>query len=447
MLSLSLFLAIASSVSAAVIPGAIPGTLSLDFDVVQASDVRSPNRLNRRDITGTFPIDIRDEGFYYKTIIYLGTPPQKFEVLIDTGSSDVWVNALQNPFCDENYCETRGRFDHTRSSTYRSNSSDFYIEYATPTYETGNWSTDTFGIGDIQIPNFSFGLGLGGNSSTAFLGLGYTKTEASYANVNTKYEYANLPIRLVDSGITNTPAYSLWLGGFELYAGGKVLFGGVDHSKYEGTLGKLPVLKDSAGEYSYLNVALHELTLSVNETKKELLGGKAIPALLDSGATRTYLPLELAKEVLINQLNVTYSPLDGGYVTRCATKGGLTFNFGGVIIEASFSSLFKPVTGYFSPTTFPDGSRKCVVDIDASTASYALLGDSFLRNAYVVYDLKNNEIALAQSKPTATDSNVEAIVSTIPSATKAPGYSSTFVSEPMTPPKLTPKVIPPSPTN
>jgi hypothetical protein len=44
-------------------------------------------------------------------------------------------------------------------------------------------------------------------------------------------------------------------------------------------------------------------------------------------------------------------------------------------------------------------------------AGTSVLGDTFLRSAYVVYDLDNNEISLAQSAFNATTSNVIEITS------------------------------------
>jgi hypothetical protein len=43
--------------------------------------------------------------------------------------------------------------------------------------------------------------------------------------------------------------------------------------------------------------------------------------------------------------------------------------------------------------------------------STAVLGDTFLRSAYVVYDIANNEISLAQTDFNATSSNIKEIAS------------------------------------
>jgi hypothetical protein len=72
--------------------------------------------------------------------------------------------------------------------------------------------------------------------------------------------------------------------------------------------------------------------------------------------------------------------------------------------------------------TYPNGKTACQLGIEAAGDLPVLFGDTFLRSAYVVYDLDNNRIALAQTDFNATGSNVVAFPSqgaAIPSATSA----------------------------
>ncbi|KAF7482878.1 hypothetical protein GHT09_005805 [Marmota monax] len=60
--------------------------------------------------------------------IYIGTPPQEFTVVFDTGSSDFWVPSLS---CNSEACENHHRFDPTESSTFQNLSKPLLVLYAT----------------------------------------------------------------------------------------------------------------------------------------------------------------------------------------------------------------------------------------------------------------------------------------------------------------------------
>ena len=58
----------------------------------------------------------------------------------------------------------------------------------------------------------------------------------------------------------------------------------------------------------------------------------------------------------------------------------------------------------------------CGLHLSPTRSKMAVLGDSFLRSAYVVYDLDNKVIALAQSNNTATPSGVDSDIREITAA-------------------------------
>jgi hypothetical protein len=67
-----------------------------------------------------------------------------------------------------------------------------------------------------------------------------------------------------------------------------------------------------------------------------------------------------------------------------------------------------------------DGTKICLFGIAPAGSSSAVLGDTFIRSAYLVYDLSNNEISIAQTKFNTTASNVVEITtgsSAVPDAT------------------------------
>lgn len=120
----------------------------------------------------------------------------------------------------------------------------------------------------------------------------------------------------------------------------------------------------------------------------------------------------------------------GAVVVPCAlaTKNGtLNYGFGGSggpTIAVQVSQLVLPLTmpNGRNPT-YSNGAAACQLGIQPAGNLPVLFGDTFLRSAYVVYDLDNNRVALAQTDFNATGSNVVAFESggaAIPSATSAP---------------------------
>ena len=82
-------------------------------------------------------------------------------MVLDTGSSDLWVNAPNSTFCESrnNDCSISGTYDATSSSTYNYQNPYFNITYADGSQAEGEYATDTLHIGDATLKDFQFGIG------------------------------------------------------------------------------------------------------------------------------------------------------------------------------------------------------------------------------------------------------------------------------------------------
>lgn len=120
--------------------------------------------------------------------IDVGTPPQPLKVLLDTGSSDLWVPDRNSDVCDDNTCPA-GSFDCDGSSTCipLSNPSDqtFHMSYADGSTMTGLYANDTVSLAGVALPNFTFGNAysidmdmLGTRAQFGIMGIGYETAEA-----------------------------------------------------------------------------------------------------------------------------------------------------------------------------------------------------------------------------------------------------------------------------
>ena len=271
-------------------------------------------------------------------------------------------------------------------------------------------------------------MGLAATTSvtTGVMGIGYPANEVAST------QYPSLLELMANQGLITTKAYSLYLDSITS-SSGTILFGGVDTAKYTKPLIALPVAATS-GTYTEFNIGLTGLnvTFSSGNTTSFTPSNYAIPVLLDSGTTMTYLP-STETSTLFTALNAVDDTQGSGKVyIDCGIRTQyprMTFNF-------AFSSVVirVPVSELIFSTDISKHPRLPFTDIcgfgihPSPTVGRNLLGDTFLRSAYVVYDLENNQIGLAQ---TSFDTRAENVVDfvkgsgVIPGATQVQGVSVT----------------------
>ncbi|KIV77383.1 hypothetical protein PV11_09181 [Exophiala sideris] len=369
--------------------------------------VNHRSRLRRRAGTVSQTLD-NEESLYYANLT-LGTPAQPLRLHIDTGSSDLWVNTANSTFCEakDDNCEG-GTYSISSSSTYKYVNSEFNISYVDGTSAVGDYVTDTLGFGGETLDNFQFGIGESSTSSQGVLGIGYASEEVAVNRAGLQ-PYSNLPVALVDAGLIASNAYSLWLNDLDS-SEGQILFGGVDTAKYSGDLATVPIIEIYGGYYELL-IAL----TSVAIPDQNLSSSSSLPAavLLDSGSTLTYLPNDIT-ETIFTKLGAVYeSNLGAAYVECSKNSDSLTidFDFSGQTISVPYDELFLDAgtNSQGQPLTFDNGETACLFGIAPADDSTAVLGDTFLRSAYVVYDLANNAISLAQTVFNATSNDIQEI--------------------------------------
>ena len=185
----------------------------------------------------------------------------------------------------------------------------------------------------------------------------------------------------------------------------------------------LPV-QATNGSYTDFTVALSSVSvLDCSGAVQYSQTNLALPVILDSGTTDAYLPDNVVNPILsgVGVINDE----DYGSIVPCNLANSpatLSFGFGGTGGQTISVGLGEFVTPIFNEEgvqpTFKDGAGTvCSWGLMSSGTGPILLGDAFLRSAYVVYDLTNNQIGMAQTNFNATSSNVVEISgSSIPDA-------------------------------
>ncbi|KAL2913373.1 aspartic proteinase precursor [Polyrhizophydium stewartii] len=315
--------------------------------------------------------------------ITIGTPPQTFSVVFDTGSSNLWVPSTR---CSSIACWLHRRYDSSKSSTYVSNGTEFAIQYGTGSLE-GVISEDTVTIGDLEIEGQNFGESVKEPGITfavgrfdGILGLGFD-TIAVQKVVPPFYQ-------MVNKQLLDAPLFSVWLGSNSDGAGGEIVFGAINHDHFEGPVTWAPVTRKAYWEVELQGVKLGGKKLNVKSNK----------AAIDTGSSLFALPTEEADA--INKALGGKKNWNGQYVIDCSKIDSLpelSLQFGGKQFVLTGSDYVLQVGG--GPI---GGGDQCVsgfvgLDIPAPAGPLWIVGDVFLRRYYTIYDLGNNRVGFANA--------------------------------------------------
>ena len=94
------------------------------------------------------------EDFEYLGEIGIGTPPQNFDVVYDTGSSNLWVPSSKcTDVAISPACKTDDKFYENRSSTFEVDGRDYFLPYGSGV-AAGFLGRDVVTIGDATATNF-----------------------------------------------------------------------------------------------------------------------------------------------------------------------------------------------------------------------------------------------------------------------------------------------------
>lgn len=326
------------------------------------------------------PHEVPVENFlnaqYYSTIA-IGNPPQEFKVVLDTGSSNLWVPGSE---CGSIACYLHQKYDSSASSTYRKNGSEFAIRYGSGEV-AGYISKDTVQIGDLKIKDQLFGEA----TSEPGLAFAFGKFDGILGLAYDSIAVNHIPppfYNMIEQGLLDEPVFAFYLGDTNNGTESVATFGGIDKSAYSGKMVKIPLRRKA-----YWEVNLDAITFGKDTADLDNTG-----AILDTGTSLIALPSVLAE--LLNKQIGAKKGFNGQYTIECDKKDSLpdlTFNLSGQNFTIGPNFYILDVQGScissFTGLDFPE-----------PVGPLAILGDSFLRAYYSVYDLGNDAVGLAAAK-------------------------------------------------
>ncbi|XP_027114960.1 aspartic proteinase oryzasin-1-like [Coffea eugenioides] len=218
--------------------------------------------------------------------IGIGTPPQKFTVIFDTGSSNLWVPSSKCYFSIA--CWLHSKYKAKKSSTYTAIGKSCSIRYGSGSI-SGFSSQDNVEVGDLVVKDQVF-IEASREGSLTFviakfdgiLGLGFQ--EIAVDNM--------VPVwyNMVDQGLVDEPVFSFWLNRDpNAEDGGELVFGGVDTNHFKGKHTYVPVTQKGYWQFKMGDFLIGNVSTGFCE------GGCA--AIVDSGTSLLAGPTTVVTQI------------------------------------------------------------------------------------------------------------------------------------------------------
>ncbi|XP_030384273.1 LOW QUALITY PROTEIN: lysosomal aspartic protease-like [Scaptodrosophila lebanonensis] len=347
----------------------------------KVSDIRGEKNLLRAKYNLQKTRAVGDEeltnsiNMAYYGEITIGTPPQSFEVLFDSGSSNLWVPSSHCWIFDV-ACQKHNKYDHDKSSTYVKNGETINISYGSGSMG-GFLSQDTVSVAGLDIVDQVFAEAQSEASSfidANFDGLfGMAYQQLAEDDVVPPF-YNIVSQKLVDQSVFSF--YMTRAG--SATDGGELILGGIDDTLYTGEITYTPVTTQGYWQFemNYAEVNGNQVSTSTQ-------------AIADTGTSLIVVTAD-AYETLNAAIGAVEED-DGNYYVDCSSVDSLptiTINIAG----RDFPLL---PSAYIVDVQNDDGSTLCMSSFTYMGTDFWILGDVFIGQYYTVFDYGNNQVGFA----------------------------------------------------
>ncbi|KAG7472594.1 hypothetical protein MATL_G00110440 [Megalops atlanticus] len=310
----------------------------------------------------------------YISVITIGTPPQSFKVLPDTGSANLWVPSV---YCNSYACSNHQKFNPALSSTFRALNTPVSISYGTGSM-TGFLGYDTVNVGGIVDTNQEFGLSQTEPGSFLYyspfdgiMGLSYPTISASSAT----------PVfdNMMKQGLVSQDLFSIYLTRNGA-SGSVVTFGGYDSNYFTGQVNWVPITYEGYWQIAIENVMVNGQVVAC---------AQGCQGIVDSGTSLIAgPPSEIS--IIQQQIGATVGSYNQ-YVINCQNMGSMpdvTFTINGVQYTLPPRAYVRQLYGGCS-----SGFQS--MNLPSAQGDLWILGDVFIREYYAIFDRGNNVVGLA----------------------------------------------------
>lgn len=317
-------------------------------------------------------IDQDGTDFSYTTSVNVGSKNKPLRMLVDSGAASTWV---MGSTCTKPACMIHETFGPADSDTYTASTKTFNLEYGTGKV-SGKYIQDTIGLAGFSLP-LNFGVAddvsddFNNYPMDGILGLARVSNPVVPGFASTLIDK-----KLLDKNIFSVNIYRA----SDLANNGEITFGGVDASKYTGDITYTDIVQPGG---SWV-IPVGEAGFNGKDS-----GLKGKMAIIDTGTTYCFMPPADAKSFYANVDGAKVSDDGGSYAVPCTTTISAEFTFSGATYSIPAKDWIGGKVGGVATETMCTSN---IYSREATGDGSWLLGDTFLKSVYAVFDLDQNRI-------------------------------------------------------
>jgi len=375
--------------------------------------------------------EIDFDDVIYVADITIGTPPQMFSVVMDTGSANLWVpgkecgqggggacgkqcqgflcqylcdksccNSAESAFMyksnrpapSSNPCTGKHQFDGSTSSTYQKNGQSFEIQYGTGSC-SGYIATDKVCLGDLCVNN---GFGVATNLAAFFadqpmdgiLGLAFQDLAV---------DKVKPPIQtMIDNHLLANPWFTVWMT--ETHAenetGGEITIGNLDKKHCSPNVDWVPL-----SSATYYQVTLEGVRVGSNSAQEEELvimpkSSQGAQAISDTGTSLIAGPAKDIQQIA-EKLGGKLDKEQQVYIVPCETAKNLP------PVIFTLNGKDYPISAKNYVDVLSEDDPRCFIGFQGFPSGGRgpswILGDCWIREYCQVYDMGGKRLGLAKA--------------------------------------------------
>lgn len=314
-------------------------------------------------------IDQDGTDFSYFATVKLGSGSAPMYMLLDTGASNTWVMGKE---CTNFACQNHNNFDSSSSKSFKAHTNGFSLYYGSGNV-SGTWASDSLSIAGQQL---TMDFGIANSTSPEFLNFPFDGILGLAVAAN---DYPTFLVALKSAKLLKSNIFAMNLNrGADGTLDGEMTFGDVDKSKFTGDIGYTGLSKDD-GTWT---IKCDGISLGNKDS-----GIPARNASVDTGTSYMFMSKDDAK-TFHSAIQGAKLSSDGVYwQIPCNGQSDVQLSFNG----KTYTVPTKDWVG--NPTS---DSTLCISNIyPGSPVDGFLLGDTFLKNVYSVFDYDQKRIGMS----------------------------------------------------